>query len=249
MAIVYEHWRPDLDECFYVGASYVGGSRAETFYRENDDYLSVLYILKMKGLEPYYKVVWDNIPEIGKTRKEKSLIVGAYEKIRIAYWRGLIGKRLTNICVGGEGINVEWSDELRAKVGLSGKIRWETASKDDREKWSEATALNGRHWWKKLTDEERAEHSRKITEAHAKRSSEERSATIKNRWNRADAEERKDHGKRMSSIWHSQTPEQKAARIQAMVAGNAKRSFEDRQRSARKSAETAKLRKANESRD
>lgn len=107
MALIYEHWRPDTNECFYVGASRdAEDSRPYYYGSHNDDYDAVVVCLKQNGMEPFTKLVWTDL--------ERDC-VGTYEKIRIAYHRALLGKKLTNKAKGGDGFNVEWSEEMRLK--------------------------------------------------------------------------------------------------------------------------------------
>ncbi len=108
MAVVYEHWRPDTNECFYVGASREAEDTRPYFYGpHNEDYDAVVFILQSNNLEPFTKIVWSDL---------KRDCVGSYEKIRIAYQRALLGERLTNRASGGDGFNVDWNDKMRASA-------------------------------------------------------------------------------------------------------------------------------------
>lgn len=104
MGLVYEHWRPDSNECFYVGASLVGESRANKYDSRNPDYGKVLSELQERGLNPYTKLIWTDLEDD---------CTGTYEKIRISYQRSIVGKSLTNIGRGGFGIDLEWTEELK----------------------------------------------------------------------------------------------------------------------------------------
>lgn len=106
MGLIYEHWRPDLNCCFYVGASKVGVDRAANFSSRNDAYEKVCQVLKEKGYSPEFKMIWENVPDD---------CLGTYEKIRILYQKSLLGEGLTNIARGGFGIDLEWTEELREK--------------------------------------------------------------------------------------------------------------------------------------
>jgi hypothetical protein len=102
---VYEHWRPDKNEPFYVGKG--SGSRAWKIGRAKN---------------PYYANVVAKLASLGLC-VEVGLVVGemtaeqAYdaEINRIAFWRAK-GVRLTNQTAGGEGM-LNPSDELRARIG------------------------------------------------------------------------------------------------------------------------------------
>ncbi len=107
MGLVYEHWRPDTNECFYVGASREAmDERPYEYFRDNDKYMSVIKILNSKGMLPFTKIIWDEL--VYET-------TGAYEKIRISYQRALLGDKLTNKALGGFGFGIDWTTEQREK--------------------------------------------------------------------------------------------------------------------------------------
>jgi hypothetical protein len=111
MGLIYEHWRPDTNECFYVGASCESTDERPYFYgRHNDDYDAVVAELSALGLLPVTKIIWDDLEDE---------CTGTYEKIRIAYQKALLGKKLTNKARGGFGLNVDWSDEMREKQSVT----------------------------------------------------------------------------------------------------------------------------------
>lgn len=113
MAVIYEHWRPDLNVCFYVGASINPKSRPHKYsHKNNRFYKEVLNDLDKAKLKPYAKIIWSDIPDD---------CISAYEKMRIVYQRALIGERLTNITEGGLGT-----------LGVSGDLhpRWGKTKKD-----------------------------------------------------------------------------------------------------------------------
>jgi len=121
LGLVYEHWRPDLNECFYVGASRVGVSRACDFTPRNEKYAAVLTLLMEKGVEPYVKLVWVNLNDE---------VTGTYEKLRIAYQQALVGKRLTNIGYGGFGFGIsrEYNREIQKIVQNKPDVNFKRSS-------------------------------------------------------------------------------------------------------------------------
>jgi hypothetical protein len=72
----------------------------------NEKYDAVVEELALYGLTPYTKIIWENLEDE---------CTGTYEKIRISYQKSLLGKKLTNKALGGFGLNVDWSDEMRAQ--------------------------------------------------------------------------------------------------------------------------------------
>lgn len=104
MGVLYEHWRPDLNECFYVGASWANEKkRPYEMFDRNPWHLAVQEELSAKGLEPEVRIqAWD--------MPKKELL--ELEPLQIAYWKELIGDRLTNVAKGGEGVRIDWTDEL-----------------------------------------------------------------------------------------------------------------------------------------
>ena len=107
MAVIYEHWRPDINECFYVGASRAAEDSRPYYYgHHNSDYDAVVSQLNENNMVPFTKIVWENLEDD---------CVGTYEKLRIANWKGLIGERLTNVANGGFGFDIDWTEDQRKK--------------------------------------------------------------------------------------------------------------------------------------
>jgi hypothetical protein len=107
MGLVYEHWRPDINECFYVGASRdAEDSRPYDYGSHNEDYDAVVEHLTEIGMQPFTEIIWEGLAYE---------CTGTYEKLRIAYQRSLLGDKLTNKALGGFGFGIEWTDEQRAK--------------------------------------------------------------------------------------------------------------------------------------
>lgn len=100
---VYEHWRLDRDECFYVGKGRAGRAYS------------------MKGRNCHHKAIVAKLSRIGSALEVKMVAVGlseadafALEIERIVFWREA-GADLTNMTDGGEGISgLRHSDETKA---------------------------------------------------------------------------------------------------------------------------------------
>lgn len=106
MGIFYEHWRPDLNECFYVGISTSKEkTRPYEMSNRNSAHLKVQEELKLKNLKPHVK-----IQAYGLTKEE----LFELEKMQISYWKNLIGSRLSNIHPGGNsGDGIKWSENSK----------------------------------------------------------------------------------------------------------------------------------------
>jgi hypothetical protein len=81
---VYEHWRLDLDVCFYVGKGKKG--RAYSRSNRNDDWWDVVKELESTGSSYEIRIVVDGITS------EEALKI---ERERILFWRS-VGDYLTN---------------------------------------------------------------------------------------------------------------------------------------------------------
>ena len=90
---VYEHWRPDRGECFYVGKGV--GRRARQLYKSarNDYHLAIQAKLCRLGLKVEIKIAVGDLDEATAHSKEIELI---------AFWRAA-GHKLVNLTDGGEG--------------------------------------------------------------------------------------------------------------------------------------------------
>lgn len=89
---VYEHWRPDRDECFYVGKG--SGKRANDMHRGRNRWHRFIQ-KKLKSLNLPVEV---KLIESGLTEREAFEL----EIARIAMWRA-DGADLANITNGGDG--------------------------------------------------------------------------------------------------------------------------------------------------
>jgi hypothetical protein len=126
MGLIYEHWRPDTNECFYVGASRdAEDTRPYEYGTHNDDYDAVVAELTEVGAAPFTKIIWDGIPRD---------CTFTYEKMRISYQRAVLGDKLTNRAHGGEGFNIDWNEKLRDQHS---EIRQAFLASEDGKIWGE----------------------------------------------------------------------------------------------------------------
>lgn len=103
--VVYEHWRPDTDACFYVGKG--KAKRSRSFEARNNLYGRIVAKLQRGGVSPEIRIVGD-----GLTEAEAFCL----EIERIAYWR-LIGVKIANFTDGGDGTSGRLhSDATKAKI-------------------------------------------------------------------------------------------------------------------------------------
>ena len=110
---VYEHWRPDRDECFYVGKG--RGKRANAMYKRNKHHQAIQEKLARLGMCVEVRIVASGLTE------EEAF---ALEQERINFWRSE-NIDLANMTNGGEGtsgykpnITPEWRKKLSdAKKG------------------------------------------------------------------------------------------------------------------------------------
>jgi hypothetical protein len=102
---VYEHWRLDRDECFYVGKG--KGGRAYSMKNRNRHHQAICAKLNRIGSAFEVRIVASGLSE------QESFEI---ECERIAFWRSS-GCDLTNLTDGGEGISgFKHSDETRQKL-------------------------------------------------------------------------------------------------------------------------------------
>jgi len=88
---VYEHWRTDRDECFYVGKG--KGNRAYNMRKRNAHHKAIAAKVTRDGCAIDVRIVMS-----GLTENEAFCL----EVERIAFWRS-VGVDLTNMTSGGEG--------------------------------------------------------------------------------------------------------------------------------------------------
>ena len=102
---VYEHWRLDRDECFYVGKG--RGGRAYKMRDRNRFHTAITQKLQREGYAIDVKIV-----AFGLTEDEAFSL----EKERISFWRAY-GADLANATNGGDGVSgLKMSEEARLKM-------------------------------------------------------------------------------------------------------------------------------------
>lgn len=107
---VYEHWRLDRDECFYVGKG--KGIRAYKMRDRNAHHRAIMAKLSREGSGMEVRMV-----ATGLTEDEAF----ALEVERIAFWREA-GADLANCTNGGDGVSgLKMSDEAKAKMSAAKK--------------------------------------------------------------------------------------------------------------------------------
>ena len=119
--VVYEHWRPDTNACFYVGKGKI--RRARSFETRNDRYGKIVAKLKRAGLKPEVRIVLLDLDSDGALKAE-------IERIR---QRRSEGVDLANYTDGGDGAaGRRHSPETRAKIAARAtgrKLSAETIAK------------------------------------------------------------------------------------------------------------------------
>jgi hypothetical protein len=105
---VYEHWRLDRDECFYVGKG--KGIRAYKMRDRNAHHRAIMGKLSREGSGMEVRMV-----ATGLTEDEAF----ALEVERIAFWREA-GADLANRTNGGDGVSgLKMSDEAKTKMAAA----------------------------------------------------------------------------------------------------------------------------------
>lgn len=102
---VYEHWRLDRDECFYVGKG--KGNRAYKMKDRNRHHKAIMAKVSREGFAVEVKIVASGLSE------QEALNI---EIERIKFWRST-GADLANITNGGEGVSgLKHSEETKRKL-------------------------------------------------------------------------------------------------------------------------------------
>lgn len=138
---VYEHWRLDRDECFYVGKG--KGNRAYLTKNRNRHHKAICAKLKRIGSAFEIRIVASGLSEEEAFRLERE---------RIAFWRGM-GCDLTNMTDGGEGVSglrhsqktkELWSKQRKGRVVPEEERQKRSATMTGRPKTKEHAANAGR---------------------------------------------------------------------------------------------------------
>jgi hypothetical protein len=108
---VYEHWRPDTGQCFYVGKG--RGRRARVLSGRIAYHRNIVASLRKSDLKIEIKYIATGLSESDAY---------ALEMERIGFWRDM-GVYLINQTGGGNGLRVV-SEELRSKLKKRQSERW-----------------------------------------------------------------------------------------------------------------------------
>ena len=196
---VYEHWRPDRDECFYVGKG--KGGRATSMSTRNAHHKAIQAKLSRLGLAVEVRIVEGGLDE----REAFDL-----ERQRIALWRA-DGADLTNKTDGGEGPSNP-SPETRAKMRAA-KLGKSQKPRSPEHSAKIAAALLG----KKLSPE----HAAKARAASRGRTQTPEEIERRRAAN-AGRKRSEEFCAHMKSVW---TPERRAAQAARTAAMNAARNL------------------------
>lgn len=111
--LVYEHWRPDKDVCFYVGKGH--GRRPSDMRLRNKHHHNIQKKLARQGMCVEVRMVASGLME------EMAFLI---EMERIEFWRS-VGVKLANITSGGEGLSGHrHSDKSRQKMSAAIKLKY-----------------------------------------------------------------------------------------------------------------------------
>lgn len=107
MFYVYEHWRPDINECFYVGKG--SGNRGYDMWNRNRDHNQVQMELAKQHLGIEVRIVFVSDVES---------IIYAMEEYIIQRWRSSGNSLIANLRKGG-GSNSGWKHNEESKKRMS----------------------------------------------------------------------------------------------------------------------------------
>jgi len=185
---VYEHWRTDRDECFYVGKG--KGRRAYILRDRNSHHRGIVAKLIRMGFAVEIRIVASGLIEDEAFQVERD---------RIAFWRSS-GVDITNVTDGGDGVSgLKMSDESKkkmsdAKKGKPGRAtmlgkkhsdetraKMSAAQKGVKKSPEHAAKVGARHKGKKVVVS--PETAKKISEAHrGRKHTEETKQNMRNGW-------------------------------------------------------------------
>jgi hypothetical protein len=106
---VYEHWRLDRDECFYVGKG--KGKRAYNMkHGRNNHHKAIMLKMSRIGSSVEVRIVADGLDEAAAFQLERE---------RIKFWRDA-KVDIVNLTDGGDGTSgFKYSEESRAKMSFA----------------------------------------------------------------------------------------------------------------------------------
>jgi hypothetical protein len=111
--LVYEHWRTDTMQPFYVGKSNARKRRAGNMSMRSDLHKRVVAKLKREGHSVIVKIVDRNLPEVS---------AHLLERMRISTYRAA-GIAIVNRTNGGDGMSgYKFTDEQRARCSAAQKV-------------------------------------------------------------------------------------------------------------------------------
>jgi hypothetical protein len=122
---VYEHWRPDRNECFYVGKGH--DNRANSVKSRNAHHKAIQAKLHRLGLSIEVRIIKGGLSEKNAFNLECE---------RIAMWRA-DGADLANLTDGGEGLSgYLMSEEQKKKIAIA--LKGKKRSEETRKRMSDA---------------------------------------------------------------------------------------------------------------
>jgi len=234
MGVLYEHWRLDINECFYIGKSMAKDpyARAHDLSPRNKDHKRIVEELKDIDL---IEIRVSNFPNITK------ISLNNLEKLTIAHWKMYVGSRLTNKTRGGDGgdtfsgMSEERYKEICLKVS-EGQKNMPEESKIARK--IKITAANEKIWELKTADE-LALHGAKVSAGQKrmplekkKAQKEKQSISAAKAWAAKTPEKKLEDGIKISigvkKEWESKSEEEKVLKGKKTSLGHAKRTKEQK---------------------
>jgi hypothetical protein len=165
---VYEHWRLDRDECFYVGKG--SGRRAYNMVHRNAHHKAIQSKLNRIGFAIEIRIV-----ACGLNEQEAF----ALECERIKFWNEL-GSDLANRTYGGEGVRYQKSADHKAKLAEATR----NMSKEQRDKIAEDQRNMSHEQRQRRAEKARMQHANMTAEQKAAKSEKGRINAMK-RWNKS----------------------------------------------------------------
>jgi len=161
MFYVYEHWRTDRDECFYVGKG--KGKRAYNMLKRNPHHKAIQNKVIREGFAIEVRIVSSGLTEDEAFQLEIE---------RIAFWRNH-NIDLTNMTMGGDGVSNP-TQEVRFKISnaLKGNKHGAHKRSDETKKAISASKIGNKNG---VGNKSRAgfkaseEHKKKLSEAQKRR--------------------------------------------------------------------------------